>query len=64
MVVERLSQYDFGKSQQHINNLLTLIHTSGTSDGKEFCEFMKALDQKRNQDFAVTHPEMAQAMGY
>ena len=35
-----------------------------TSDGTEFCQRMRDLDRIRKENFAETHKEIAQAMGY
>jgi len=35
-----------------------------SSDGKEFLFKMKQTDAYRKQNFMITHPEIAKAMGY
>lgn len=47
-----------------ISGIIKLIESSKTSDGKEFCSATKRLDLLRNENFALTHPEIAKAMGY
>jgi MoaA/NifB/PqqE/SkfB family radical SAM enzyme len=52
------------KHQQEIVNVIKFIENGAGSDGKEFCRQMKQTDEYRKQNFMLTHPEIAQAMGY
>ena len=40
------------------------VQTSTIVDGSKFVELMKKYDQRRQQDFSTTHPEVAKSMGY
>lgn len=44
--------------------VINQIKQSKTSDGKLFCKKMKELDALRKENFANTHTEIANAMGY
>ena len=50
--------------QQEIDSLINFIEAGPGSDGREFLFKMKRTDKHRDQNFANTHPEIAQAMGY
>jgi len=50
--------------QREINALINFIEAGPGSDGKVFLFKMRQTDDYRNQNFAVTHPEIAKAMGY
>jgi hypothetical protein len=52
------------KHQQEIANVIKFIENGAGSDGKEFCRQMKQTDEYRKQNFMLTHPEIAKAMGY
>lgn len=52
------------KYQQEIDNVIKFIENGTGSDGTDFCWHMKRTDEYRNQNFADTHLEIAQAMGY
>jgi MoaA/NifB/PqqE/SkfB family radical SAM enzyme len=52
------------KYQAEINNVIQFIENGSGSDGVEFCRQMKQTDAYRKQDFMLTHPEIAKAMGY
>lgn len=56
LVINRLKSSEFDSIKSIIQ------HADGT--GKEFVEQMKIVDQRRNQDFRLTHPEIAKTMGY
>ena len=53
-----------GKNQQEIDNVIKFIELGSGSDGKEFLRQMKQTDTYRKQNFMLTHPEIAKAMGY
>lgn len=44
--------------------IIKIIESSGISDDKEFCSATKQFDLLRNENFALTHTEIAKAMGY
>ena len=52
------------KYQHEINNVIKFIENGPGSDGIDFCKHMKRTDKYRNQNFMLTHPEIAKAMGY
>ena len=52
------------KYQSEIDNVIKFIENGPGSDGVEFCRQMKQTDAYRKQDFMLTHPEIAKAMGY
>lgn len=47
-----------------LKSIITTIQQSATSDGKEFNLYMKNKDQLRNENFNLSHSEIAQAMSY
>ena len=47
-----------------LKSIITTIQQSATSDGKEFILYMKNKDQLRNENFNLSHSEIAQAMSY
>jgi MoaA/NifB/PqqE/SkfB family radical SAM enzyme len=51
-------------NDNRLDMIINFVEQSITSDGKEFCLFMKNKDQLRNENFAISHPEIAEAMGY
>lgn len=56
LVIKRLESSEF-------DSIKSVIHQAD-NDGKEFVKEMKIVDQRRNQDFRLTHPEIAKTMGY
>lgn len=50
--------------QQKLNFIIGEIIQAPTSDGKEFCQYMKHKDLLRKENFGKTHSEIAYAMGY
>jgi MoaA/NifB/PqqE/SkfB family radical SAM enzyme len=52
------------KDKQTLEYVIQTIKNSAGSDGKEFVAYMQNKDQIRNEDFAVTHTEISNAMGY
>jgi len=57
----------FKKYQNHpwteISNMLTLVRSSLDCDGTEFVAKTKHFDRLRDQQFSITHAEIAHAMG-
>lgn len=47
-----------------VQGLINFISNGPGSNGTEFCEFMQRTDNNRAENFAHTHPEIAEAMGY
>jgi hypothetical protein len=65
LVIDKLRNGKFiPKHQVEIDRVIKFIENGPTSDGKKFVHEMKRLDARRKENFAVTHPEIAQAMGY
>ena len=66
LILQRLRAYTCTDSrlQSFITNTIDILKSAETSNGKEFCHYMKHLDKIRNQDFSKTHNEIAVAMGY
>lgn len=52
------------RDKQTLQYVIQTIKESTTSDGKEFVLNMKIKDRVRNENFADTHNEIANAMGY
>jgi len=50
--------------QREIDNVIKFVEQGSGSDGREFLEKMQRTDAYRKQNFSVTHPEIARAMGY
>jgi len=50
--------------QPHLNFIIGEVMQAPTSNGQEFCQYMKQKDQLRKENFGETHAEIAQAMGY
>jgi hypothetical protein len=50
--------------QKEIDNVIKFIELGTGSDGAEFLEKMQRTDAYRKENFALTHPEIAKAMGY
>jgi len=65
LVVTQLSNGKFhSKFHNDIDGIVRFINNGVSSDGTEFCKFMKRTDSNRKENFAHTHPEIAKAMGY
>jgi len=52
------------KYHNDIEGIIRFIQNGTSTDGAGFCEFMKRTDANRKENFAHTHPEIAEAMGY
>jgi radical SAM protein with 4Fe4S-binding SPASM domain len=65
LVIDRLTEYPFNvKHRVEIDKIIQFIENGEGSDGRDFCEKIKQTDEYRNENFSVTHPEIAKAMGY
>ena len=65
LVINHLAENKFhSKFHNDISGIVGFINNGAGGDGKEFCEFMKRTDANRKENFAHTHPEIAEAMGY
>jgi MoaA/NifB/PqqE/SkfB family radical SAM enzyme len=60
LVIDKFSQ----SRHKELQLLAVRVSTSAGSSGTEFVHQMKRFDQIRDQDFGITHNEIAQAMGY
>lgn len=49
---------------KEMRNLVQTLESTPPSDGKLFCKTIQWFDSVRKENFAETHPEIAQAMGY
>jgi hypothetical protein len=65
LVINKLRNGQFiPRHQVEIDRIIKFIEMGPASDGKKFVHEMKRLDARRKEDFSVTHPEIARAMGY
>ena len=67
LVVDNIKYHCMHIMPQYNENwqqLINFIEAGSGSDGKVFCNYMKATDRLRKQDFADIYPHIAKAMGY
>jgi sulfatase maturation enzyme AslB (radical SAM superfamily) len=65
LVLDKLNQADLpAEDLKRLQFVINLVARANTSNGQEFCQNMLELDQRRNESFAITHKEIAKAMGY
>jgi hypothetical protein len=65
LVIDKLRAGMFHpKYRNDVEGIVRFIQNGQSTDGTEFCNFMKRTDANRNENFAETHPEIAEAMGY
>ena len=65
LVINKLRTGNFNnRYQSDVDSIIRFIENGSGSDGKDFCEFMQRTDFNRNENFAITHKEIAEAMGY
>jgi MoaA/NifB/PqqE/SkfB family radical SAM enzyme len=64
LVLDRLTNFDFGRHQDQIGVILALIQNSTSNDVGIFNDATKRLDLIRGQDFRMSHREIAEAMEY
>jgi len=65
LVIKKLKSGKFSKTNaKEIFKIIDFINQSASTDGSEFLFNMKMLDHTRKENFAETHPEIAQAMHY
>lgn len=65
LVLDTLHSADLTPDQkQKLDPVLQFLKQSKTSDGEEFCNYIRTKDKIRKQDFSLTHTEIAEAMGY
>jgi hypothetical protein len=65
LVLDRLRSATVStEDQQNLAYVIRRIERAKTSDGLEFCRYTQEKDRLRNENFAITHKELAMAMGY
>lgn len=65
LVIDKLRAGKFHANyHSDINGIIRFIENGTDSNGDEFCNFMKRTDSNRKENFAVSHKEIAEAMGY
>jgi MoaA/NifB/PqqE/SkfB family radical SAM enzyme len=66
LVFKKLSSYQTKNSvlSKFIKETVDIVKNAKTNNGELFCNYIKNLDLRRSENFAVTHWEIAQAMGY
>ena len=60
----KMNFWKVDKYTQEIQRVIQFIENGPGSDGVEFCRQMQQTDAYRKQNFMLTHPEIAKAMGY
>lgn len=60
LIVEKFKNHPWTELQK----IIEIIQKLPDSDGKDFLEKIKYFDKIRGEDFSVSHPEIAKAMGY
>lgn len=65
LVLDRLTSAQLGpRDRKELEYVIQRVEQAQTSDGQEFCRYMQEKDRLRNENFAITHKEIANAMGY
>ena len=65
LVIDRLEKHEFNpKYRAEILRIVQFIRNGEGSDGQEFLRKMQMTDKYRQQNFQITHKEIAIAMGY
>ena len=64
LVLKKLCNWDFKQHQWQVDPVIELLRNGQTVDNTAFVEKIKKLDRLRNQDLALAHQEIANAMGY
>ena len=65
IIIDRLTAGNFSpKHRVEIDRIIQFIRNGPGRDGKRFREQMKRMDKLRNENFAETHPEIAELMKY
>ena len=66
LVINKLTNSGLpAEHQSRLNYILSTIQKSSDhNDGQDFVKNIQLVDQVRNQNFALAHPEIAQAMGF
>jgi hypothetical protein len=65
LVEEKLLNATFDpKFRLEIIKIVKFLNNGAGSDGKTFLQKMQQTDNFREQNFSLTHPEIAAAMGY
>ena len=65
LVLDKLIRADLTeKDKSKLTDVITRIQQSTGSDGKMFCKKIKEKDIIRNENFSISHNDIANAMGY
>lgn len=65
LVLDKLTNANMDKNDLNkLSFVIKQVQNARTSDGNLFCANMKNLDRLRNENFAETHKEIAEVMGY
>jgi len=65
LVLEKLTQANLSADDRgRLQYIIQRVVSCAGSDGRVFCQKMQAKDQQRNENFILTHQEIAQAMGF
>ena len=65
LVLKKLTTADLSTADQDkLQYIIQRVENCTGSDGQQFCQMMRRLDQVRGQSFVLTHQEIAQAMGF
>jgi MoaA/NifB/PqqE/SkfB family radical SAM enzyme len=65
LVIERLTSADLPeKDRVKLLYVINCVRSAATSDGSVFRQRMQAKDQIRQENFVLTHQEIAKAMGF
>jgi sulfatase maturation enzyme AslB (radical SAM superfamily) len=65
MTLNKFANSEFNNFDlQKLNYVIKRVENSATSNGQKFCEYIRSKDKIRGENFANSHPEIAQAMGY
>jgi hypothetical protein len=50
--------------RKKLDYVVNRLQNIPTSDGSAFCQYMREKDLIRNENFSISHKEIANAMGY
>lgn len=63
--IQRLCSRDWPLSvKDQIQSIIQNLRKAELSDGREFCDYVRLVDQRRQENFAQHHGEVADLMGY
>jgi MoaA/NifB/PqqE/SkfB family radical SAM enzyme len=65
LVLDKLKSTELlPKDRTKLDYIVNRLQDIPTSDGGKFCQYMKEKDRIRNENFSISHKEIANAMGY